>query len=95
MLRVFGHQLRRMRSLMKPTIKIGTRGSKLALWQAAWVKSSLEKQYPELTGDIMVIKTRGDKIMDVPLAKVGDKGLFVKEIEDALLREDIDIACTA
>ena len=92
MFRVFGHQLRRMRSLMKSAIKIGTRGSRLALWQAAWIKSALEKQHPEITVDIVVIKTRGDKILDVPLAKVGGKGLFVKEIEDALLRADIDIA---
>ncbi len=77
---------------MKSTIKIGTRGSKLALWQAAWVQSALKKRSPELTVDIIVIKTRGDKILDVPLAKIGGKGLFVKEIEDALLREDIDIA---
>jgi len=77
---------------MKPTIKIGTRGSKLALWQAAWVKSAIEKKYPEIAADIVVIKTKGDKILDVPLAKVGGKGLFVKEIEEALLREEIDIA---
>jgi len=77
---------------MKSTIKIGTRGSRLALWQAAWVKSAIEKEHPEIIVDIVVIKTRGDKILDVPLAKVGGKGLFVKEIEDSLLREDIDIA---
>ena len=77
---------------MKSTIKIGTRGSNLALWQAAWVKSAIEKKYPEIAVDIVVITTRGDKILDVPLAKVGGKGLFVKEIEEALLREDIDIA---
>jgi hydroxymethylbilane synthase len=90
--RVFGHELCRVRALMKSMIKIGTRGSKLALWQATWVKSVLEKHHPELTVDIVVIKTKGDKILDVPLAKIGGKGLFVKEIEDALLRGDIDIA---
>lgn len=77
---------------MKSTIKVGTRGSKLALWQAAWVKSALEKQHPDIPVHIVVIKTKGDKILDVPLAKIGGKGLFVKEIEDALLRGDIDIA---
>ena len=92
MYRVFGQQLCRVRATMMSTIKIGTRGSKLALWQATWVKSVLEKQHPELTVDIVVIKTKGDKILDVPLAKIGGKGLFVKEIEDALLRGDIDIA---
>ena len=77
---------------MKKGIKIGTRGSKLALWQANWVKSSLRKHYPSLPIEIVVIKTKGDKILDVPLAKVGGKGLFVKEIEDSLLKNHIDIA---
>lgn len=77
---------------MKSIIKIGTRGSKLALWQATWVKSAIERKHSEITVDIVVIKTKGDKILDVPLAKVGGKGLFVKEIEDSLLRKDIDIA---
>ncbi|MCJ7772668.1 MAG: hydroxymethylbilane synthase, partial [Desulfobacterales bacterium] len=67
---------------MKKGIKIGTRGSKLALWQANWVRSSLLKHYPSLSIEIVVIKTKGDKILDVPLAKVGGKGLFVKEIEE-------------
>lgn len=73
-------------------ILIGTRGSKLAMWQAEWVKSELEKLYPDLKIDIVKIKTTGDKILDVPLAKIGGKGLFVKEIEEALLRHDIDVA---
>src|SRR6266540_3664543 len=73
-------------------IKVGTRGSKLALWQASWVKSELEKHNPGLTVELVKIKTSGDKILDVPLAKVGGKGLFVKEIEDALLDETADIA---
>ncbi|GBE37277.1 porphobilinogen deaminase [bacterium BMS3Bbin07] len=71
---------------------IGTRGSKLALWQAEWVKSELQRLYPELKVELNRIKTTGDKILDVPLAKVGGKGLFVKEIEEALLRHEADIA---
>lgn len=73
-------------------VLIGTRGSKLAMWQAEWVKNELERLYPGLKLDIVKIKTTGDKILDVPLAKIGGKGLFVKEIEEALLRYDIDIA---
>ena len=73
-------------------IKIGTRGSKLARWQASWVKSVLEKKFPSTAVELIIIKTQGDKILDVPLAKVGGKGLFVKEIEQALLARHIDIA---
>jgi hydroxymethylbilane synthase len=73
-------------------IKIGSRGSPLALWQANWIKGQLEKQYPDIPVEIVIIKTSGDKIQDVPLAKIGGKGLFVKEIEEALLRKDIDFA---
>lgn len=74
------------------TIKIGTRGSKLALWQANWVKSALNAGNTSIAVELVPIKTRGDKILDVPLAKVGGKGLFVKEIEDALLNGRIDLA---
>ena len=74
------------------TVRIGTRGSQLALWQANWVKQALENLYPELAVSLTVIKTSGDKILDVPLAKVGGKGLFVKEIEQALMDGDIDLA---
>ena len=77
---------------MKPSVKIGTRGSQLALWQANWVKAALIEKHPQLHVDLVVIKTKGDKILDVPLAKVGGKGLFVKEIEQALLSERIDVA---
>ncbi len=77
---------------MDKTIKIGTRGSKLALWQANWVKSSLELKHPFLSIELEIIKTKGDKILDVPLAKVGGKGLFVKEIEEALIDGRIDLA---
>jgi hydroxymethylbilane synthase len=74
------------------TIKIGTRGSALALWQANWVKSRLEAKQPGLTVDLVKIKTTGDKILHTPLARVGGKGLFIKEIEDALLRGEIQLA---
>jgi hydroxymethylbilane synthase len=77
---------------MKKNIKIGTRGSKLALWQANWVKSALISTNPSLSVDLIIIKTKGDKILDVPLAMVGGKGLFVKEIEEALLDGRIDLA---
>lgn len=89
---LLGDELRRLRPLMKPTIKIGTRGSKLALWQAEWVKKSLSQNYPDLSIELIIIKTKGDKILDVPLAKVGGKGLFVKEIEEALIDGRIDLA---
>ena len=74
------------------TIRFGSRGSQLALWQAEQKKSLLETRHPGLTVTITKIKTTGDKILDVPLAKVGGKGLFVKEIEEALLDERIDLA---
>lgn len=77
---------------MKNKIVIGTRGSKLALWQAEWIKSELNKLYPDMEIELNMIKTTGDKILDVPLAKVGGKGLFVKEIEEALLSKEADIA---
>ncbi len=77
---------------MRKQIRIGTRGSALALWQAEWVKSELEKRYPGTDVTLTKIKTTGDKILDVPLAKVGGKGLFVKEIEEAMLANEIDIA---
>jgi hydroxymethylbilane synthase len=77
---------------MKNKVVIGTRGSKLALWQAEWVKSELQRMNPGLEVELNKIKTTGDKILDVPLAKVGGKGLFVKEIEEALLRGEADLA---
>lgn len=73
-------------------VSIGTRGSKLALWQAEWVSSEIKKLRPDIEVSLVKIKTTGDKILDVPLAKVGGKGLFVKEIEEALLRKEIDLA---
>ncbi len=78
--------------MSKRLLRIGTRASALALWQANWVKSRLEETYPDLEVTLTKIKTQGDKILDVPLAKVGGKGLFVKEIQEAMLRGEIDIA---
>lgn len=77
---------------MERKITIGTRGSKLALWQARWVHEALCKKDSFLSVEIEIIKTKGDKILDVPLAMVGGKGLFVKEIEEALLDGRIDLA---
>ncbi len=74
------------------TCTIATRSSKLALWQAEFVKACLEEKYPGIVVQLMHIKTKGDIILDVPLAKVGGKGLFVKEIEEALLNNQADIA---
>lgn len=77
---------------MRKHLVIATRGSRLALWQAEHVKSRLEAQDPGLTVSLNVIKTKGDIILDVPLSKVGGKGLFVKEIEEALLDGRADLA---
>ncbi len=74
------------------TLRLGTRGSKLALWQAEHVKSALAAAIPNLHVEIHVIKTTGDKILDVALSKIGDKGLFTREIEKALLEGTIDVA---
>lgn len=71
---------------------MGSRGSKLALWQAEYVKQFLALAVPDLKVEIQVIKTTGDKILDVALSKIGDKGLFTKEIEQELLDGTIDIA---
>jgi hydroxymethylbilane synthase len=73
-------------------IRIGTRASQLALWQANWVKSELENRYPGMEVTLTKIKTMGDKILDVPLAQVGGKGLFVKELEVALEAGSADLA---
>ncbi len=77
---------------MKNKIIIGTRGSQLALWQANHIKSEIESLFPGLEVELNIIKTTGDRITDRPLAMVGGKGLFVKEIESALLNGDIDLA---
>ena len=77
---------------MRPLLRIGTRASLLAVTQSTWVKDQIENQYPDTKVELVRITTKGDKILDVPLAKVGGKGLFVKEIEDALLANEVDIA---
>jgi hydroxymethylbilane synthase len=74
------------------TIKIATRGSKLALYQANKVREELEKNIPGKTFEIKIIKTKGDKILDVALSKIGDKGLFTKELENSLLECETDLA---
>ncbi len=73
-------------------IRIATRKSPLALWQAEFVKAELEKFHSELTVELVPMSTKGDKILDTPLAKIGGKGLFVKELENALLEGRADIA---
>jgi len=77
---------------MPSELKIGTRGSQLALFQANWVKDRLSEAHIGLNVTLIKIKTTGDKIQDVPLAKIGGKGLFVKEIEESLLQKRIDLA---
>ncbi len=71
---------------------IGSRGSDLALWQARWVQNELRRRFPALEITLEVIKTTGDRILDSPLSKIGDKGLFTREIESALLLRQIDLA---
>ena len=78
--------------MKKDTIIIGTRSSKLALWQAEYVKSRLEEKYPDLTVELKLMTTKGDKILDAPLAKIGGKGLFTKELEADMLEGGIDLA---
>ncbi len=73
-------------------IVIGTRGSELALWQSAWIAGELRRLHTSVVIETAVIKTTGDKILDSPLSKIGDKGLFTKEIENALLEKSIDLA---
>jgi len=73
-------------------VRIGTRGSKLALAQAQWVKAEIEKHSSETDAEIVVIKTTGDRFGEASLQAIGGKGLFTKEIEEALLRRDVDVA---
>ena len=73
-------------------LRIGTRGSKLALVQSEWVREEVQSRHPEVRVDLVKIKTKGDKFLDAPLSKVGGKGLFVKEIEEALLKGEVDLA---
>jgi hydroxymethylbilane synthase len=78
--------------MARPELVIGSRGSRLALWQAEWVKKQLERKSPGLRVRIEIIKTTGDKVLDSPLSRIPGKGVFVKEIENALLDEKIDLA---
>jgi hydroxymethylbilane synthase len=71
---------------------IGSRGSRLALWQANWIKAALERLHANLTIEIQIIKTTGDRLMEASLAKIGGKGVFTKEIEEALLDRRVDLA---
>jgi hydroxymethylbilane synthase len=73
-------------------LKIGTRGSKLALAQSRWVKEKIQTKYPRIKVELVRIKTTGDKITGSALSKIGGKGLFVKEIEEALLNKQVDVA---
>ncbi len=81
-----------MKLPMKDTLRIATRQSPLALWQANFVKDELEKRFPDLSVELVTMVTKGDVILDTPLAKIGGKGLFVKELELALLENRADIA---
>src|SRR6187549_3729296 len=76
----------------RSTVVLGTRGSKLAVQQSEWVQGQLQALAPHVTVTLRKIQTSGDKILDVPLAQIGGKGLFVKEIEEALLSGEIDLA---
>lgn len=73
-------------------VRLGTRGSALALWQARWVADALRAHHPGVTTEIVIIRTAGDQNRRDPLSQLGGKGLFVKEIEEALLRQDIELA---
>jgi len=77
---------------MRTVLRIGTRASLLAVTQSTWVKNQIETAHPQTRVELVKITTKGDRILDVPLAKVGGKGLFVKEIEDALLAGEVDLA---
>ncbi len=76
----------------KRTVRIGTRKSQLALVQTYWVKAELEKHFPNIEFEVEEMSTQGDKILDVPLAKIGDKGLFTKELEVGMLNKTTDFA---
>ncbi|GAA3581913.1 hydroxymethylbilane synthase [Marinobacter xestospongiae] len=78
--------------MAKRTLRIATRNSALALWQAEFIKAELERLHDHITVELLGIKTQGDKILDVPLAKIGGKGLFVKELEEAMLDGRADLA---
>lgn len=78
--------------MMKNKLVIGSRGSELALWQARFIKKELVKKNKNLSVEIKIVNTKGDKILNTALSKIGDKGLFTKELENELLKGAIDIA---
>lgn len=78
--------------MSKQKLVIGSRGSDLALWQSNFIKKEIEKKHKNVSVEIKLVKTKGDKILDVALSKIGDKGLFTKELEVHLLHKRIDIA---
>ncbi|MDZ7766073.1 MAG: hydroxymethylbilane synthase [Melioribacteraceae bacterium] len=78
--------------MSKQKLIIGSRGSDLALWQSNFIKKEIEKKNKNVSVEIKLVKTKGDKILDVALSKIGDKGLFTKELEVHLLHKRIDIA---
>ncbi|HEX5670959.1 MAG TPA: hydroxymethylbilane synthase, partial [Sulfuricurvum sp.] len=73
-------------------LTIATRGSKLALWQSKYIKSVIESNHSDVEVELKIVITSGDKILDVPLAKIGGKGLFLKEIEEAMLAGEAQMA---
>src|SRR5688572_7733053 len=75
-----------------PHVRLGTRGSPLALWQARWVADALQAHHPGLTTEIVIIRTAGDRNRQDPLPQLGGKGLFVEDIEDALQRHEVEVA---
>jgi hydroxymethylbilane synthase len=81
-----------MAEMRNKVLRIGSRGSDLALWQAGWVKDQLDQLLPGLEVSVQVFKTTGDKLLESPLSTLGDKGLFTKELENALRDKEIDLA---
>lgn len=79
-------------SASTPTVRIGSRKSQLALVQTYWVQEELQKKFPDITFEVHTMSTQGDKILDVALAKIGDKGLFTKELELGMLQNETDLA---
>ena len=74
------------------TVRIGSRKSQLALVQTYWVQGQLQQSFPDIKFEVHTMSTQGDKILDVALAKIGDKGLFTKELEMGMINQEIDFA---
>src|SRR5262245_15942637 len=81
-----------MPSTPRSNIRIGTRGSKLALWQARWVANTLMKLHPQLHTELVVISTRGDRTLEALIPEIGGKGFFTEELDQSLLLGEIDLA---